>query len=233
MEDTLAEVPVPADARFAQGDVASHLGTSEQLRRPPFFPEQDEIVTPAPSTGKPVATPQTDRPGRGSRSVRLVMGLCFVLSLLSLALSGFLLFSLLRVRQTLSEGLDTAIEAIDSFEGEGFQYEYRFERTVPVSASIPIEQDLAFPFKGDIPINTTVKVPIDAGILGTFNVEVPINTSVTIDTVVPVKVNQKFVVSTTIPISMTIPIDVRPDDPAIQELLNQLRKWLIQLQQSF
>jgi hypothetical protein len=155
------------------------------------------------------------------------------MSLLSLALSGFLFLNLLMVRQTFSQGLDMAIQAIDNFDGEGFQYEYRFERMVPVSASIPIEQDLVFPFRGEIPINTTVRVPIDAGILGTFNVEVPINTSVAIDTAVPVRVDQRFEVSTTIPVSMTIPIAIQPNDPAIQGFLSQVRSWLVQLRESY
>lgn len=205
----------------------------QAIRRPPSLSSQDDIVTPVPFMGRSMAAPSGDRPARAPRSLRLVLGLCLVISLLSLALSGFLFFSLLRVRHTVNQGLDAAIQAIDSFDREGLQYEYRFERTVPVSASIPIEQDLAFPFRGEIPINTTVQVPINVGFLGTFNVKIPINTSVAVDTSVPVKVNQRFEVSTTVPISMTIPVDVQPDDPAVQDLLNQVRSWLVQLQQSF
>lgn len=172
-------------------------------------------------------------PVRALRPLKLVVGLCLVLSLLSLAVSGFLLFSLLKARQTFHQGLDTAVQAIDSFGGVGFQYEYRFERMIPVSAEIPIEQEMVFPFEGAIPIDTTVQVPINAAILGTFNIEIPIKTTVYVDTSIPVKVDQTFEISTTIPISMTFPIDIPPDDPAIQDLLNQVRRWLIQLRQSF
>lgn len=226
-EQGLSARPVSAGLPTPRDDGPKPIG------RPLPLSVQDEIVTPAPFTSYSAAALSGERPGRASPSLRLLVGLCLLLSSLSLALSGYLFFSLLRVRQTVHAGLDTAIQAIDRFDGGGLQYEYRFERTVPVSASIPIRQELVFPFRGEIPIDTEVQVPINAGILGTFNVKVPIDTTVTVDTSIPVKVDQRFEVSTTVPISMTIPIDIEPDDPAIQELLNQVRTWLVQLQQSF
>lgn len=231
--DPLPAAPPPAGFRSARGDEARQGTTSHQIRQPSFPSEQDEIITPAPFTGTPVAAPSGGRSVRASPSLRTVAGLGLLISLLSLALSVFLFFKLLAVRQTFSQGLDMAIQAIDNFDGEGFQYEYHFEQMVPVSASIPLEQDLVFPFRGEIPINTTVRVPIDAGILGTFNVEIPINTSVAIDTAVPVRVDQTFEVSTTIPVSMTIPIAIQPNDPAVQGFLNQVRSWLVQLRESY
>lgn len=232
-----------ADARLAtaeavefqssEGGTARQVEASERARQMSSLHEQDEIATPVPFPQKPLGSYAGDRPVRASGSSRVVLGLCFIISLLSLAISGFLLFSLLSVRQTMVEGLDAAIQFVDDLDGEGFQYEYRFERTVPVSANIPIQQDVVFPFQGNIPINTRVKVPIDAGILGTFELEIPINTSVYVNTSVPVNVDQTFQVSTTIPVSMTIPIDIRPDDPDIQDLLSRVRRWLVRLRQEF
>jgi hypothetical protein len=232
-QDALPAASVPVGFRSTWDDGTQQGEPSAHSKRPSSLSDQDTIATPVPFTEKPMSAVPGDRPERALRSLRMVTGFLLLISLLSLALSGFLFFSLLKVRQTFNDGLDTAIQAIDSFEGKGFQYEYRFERMIPVSATIPIEQDLAFPFEGDIPINTTVQVPIDAGILGTFNVSIPINTSVYVDTSVPVKVDQRFEVSTTIPVSMTIPIDIQPGDPAIQGLLNQVRRWLVRLKQSY
>ena len=165
-------------------------GPKTNRHRTPHF-DQDEIVTPTPFTARPAAVLSGEQLDRTSRSLRLMVGFCFLISLLSLALSGYLFFNLLRVRQTVHEGLGTAIQAIDRFDGDGFQYEYQFERTVPISVSIPIKQELAFPFQGEIPIDTTVQVPINAGILGTFNVKIPIDTAIAVDISIPVKVDQK------------------------------------------
>jgi len=162
----------------------------------------------------------------------VLVGIALVLSLASLALSVAMINSLSNAQRTAVQGLDSAISALDNLEGEGFHYEYRFERTIPVSSSIPIQQEMVIPFSGAFPINTTVQVPIDAGILGRFMVDVPINTSVQVDTEVPISVDQTFDISTTIPVSMVIPIDVRPGDPAVQDGLSKLRAWLVDLRES-
>jgi hypothetical protein len=161
-----------------------------------------------------------------------VVGLCLIISLLSLALSAFMVYSLFSVRQTAVEGLDAAIEALDSFGGQGFHYEYALEKDIPISASIPIKQELDFPVEGTFPINTTIEVPIEAGILGTFVVEIPIDTSIDLKTSVPIHVDESFDIETTIPVSMTIPIDIQPDDPAMQDLLKGVREWLERLRES-
>lgn len=168
-----------------------------------------------------------------SRALTVVMGLCLFVSLLSLALSGFLLYSLLSVRLTVVGALDAAISTLDKLGGDGFHYQYRLQRAIPFSAEIPFEQELVIPFEGTFPINTTVEVPINTGLLGTIVVEVPIDTSIYVSTSVPVRVEETFHVSTTIPISMTVPIDIPPDDPAVQGLLGGILAWLVQLRGAF
>lgn len=199
---------------------------------------QDAIETPTPlpvSAGAGQATwgeplPATSRGAKTSTAVKVAVVLALVIGLASLALNGFLIYSLWGVRQTAADGLDAAITALDDFGGKGFYYEYHFEREIPVAADIPIQQDMVFPFQGDFPINTTVEVPVNAGVLGTFVIEVPIDTSIYVSTSVPIHIEQTFSISTTIPVDMTIPIDVQPDDPEIQKLLTQVRDWLLRLQ---
>jgi hypothetical protein len=195
--------------------------------------DQDRIITPVPLAPPPEATWTEPRRARSSCALRLVVALCLVIGLLSLALNAFLIYSLMNTRQTATEGLDAALAALDNFGGEGFHYDYHLEKTIPVSASIPIEQDMVIPFKGEFPIHTTVEVPIDTGVFGTVVVQVPINTSVPVSVSVPIHVDQTFQVSTTFPVSMTIPIDVKPDDPEIQRLLSGVREWLVRLRSTF
>lgn len=133
---------------------------------------------------------------------RFLIGLCLVTSLLSLALSAFLIYSLLHVRQTVVEGLDAAIEAPHSLSQQGLRYEYPFNQETPVSADIPFRQELDFPFAGTVPIYTTF--------------EVPISTSVEVNTSVPIRIEESFHIETSIAVSTTIPIDFEPDDPGMQ-----------------
>ena len=187
---------------------------------------------PTPTSPARVAVPNDSPPPRSLRALRFMVGLCLIISLLSLALSVFMLYSLFSVRQTAVEGLDAAIEALDSFGGQGFHYEYPLNQEIPISADIPIKQELNFPVEGTFPINTTVEVPIDAGILGTFAVEIPINTSIDVKTSVPIRVDESFHIETSIPISMTIPIEIQPDDPGMQKLLKGIREWIEQIRES-
>jgi len=204
---------------------------------PPSPLTQDEISTPLPLTpppqrGAPPAAPPPPRPSMGC-GWRIITILALITSLVSLALSAALVYSLLSLRQTAVEGLDTAIAALDNLEGQGFHYEYHFSQTIPFEGDIPIKQEFVFPFKGEFPINTVVEVPIDAGVLGTIHVKVPINTTIPVDVEVPIKLDQTIHVSTEIPLNMTIPIDIQPGDPAIQALLDQVRAWLVRLRDSF
>jgi hypothetical protein len=197
------------------------LEQSEEMRTPPPLPPSEEIVwadAPRPKT---------------SKVLWFFVLLSLMVSVASCAFSGYLAYSLLTVRQLALEGLDSAIAAMDGLEGKGFHYDYRFDKSIPIQADIPIQQDIVFPFEGDFPINTTVEVPIDAGVLGTIVVEVPINTSFYVSTAVPIQVDQTFSVSTTIPVDMTIPIDVSADDPEIQKMLEPVRLWLIELRNAF
>ena len=154
------------------------------------------------------------------------------LTQLSLALSAYMLHGLSNARQAAVEGLDEAIAALDSFGEQGYQYEFALDQEIPISVDIPIEQEMTFPVEGTFPIDTTVEVPINAGILGTFVVEVPINTSIDVETSVPIQVEENFRIETTVPVSMTIPIEILPDDPAVSELLQGIRQWLEEVRDS-
>jgi hypothetical protein len=190
----------------------------------------DDIITPPPGM---LLEPRRERRPGSSCALRMTVALCLGLSLVSLALSAVLAYGLLNARQTAVEGLDAAIAAVDGLGRQGWHYDYHFEQTIPVSATIPIRQDLVFPFKGALPIKTTVKVPVDAGVLGSFVVEVPIDTTVNVDTSVPIHVDQTFQVNTTIPVNMTVPINVSGGDPRVQQLISQVRDWLVRMRNSF
>jgi hypothetical protein len=191
--------------------------------------DQDEIETPSPFTPPPMGN-SLPPPTRGASSLlRFLVGLALILSLASLALNAYLIYTFMSVRQTAVEMLDSAILGLEDVVEEGLYYEYQFEQSFPFAAEVPIQQEIIFPFEGNFPINTTVRVPIDAGVLGTFMLDVPIDTSVYVETKVPVRIDETFEVSTTIPVSMTIPIELDPDDPAIQGFLDRVRQWLLDL----
>jgi hypothetical protein len=170
------------------------------------------------------------KPGNG---LRILVVICLLASLSSLALNAFLIYNLGQVRETARTGIDATLEALGAFEESGFHYEYHFEEVIPFSADIPFEQEMVFPFEGTVPISTTVEVPFNAGILGNFVFPIPIDMDVPIDTSVPVRINEVFQFSTSLPISVVIPVDIEPGEPQTQEVLGNIREWLLQLRDSF
>lgn len=192
--------------------------------------ETSRYTTPSsPARG---AVPNDSPPPRSLRTLRFMVGLCLIISLLSLALSAFMIYGLFNVRQIAVEELDAALEALDTFGRQGFHYEYPLNQEIPIAADIPIRQELSFPIDATFPVNTTFEVPIDAGILGTFAIEVPIDTSIHVRTTVPIRVDESFYIETTVPVSMTVPIDLQPDDPGMQKLLKGIRERLERLRES-
>ncbi len=214
------------------GEDASPVETVSVPARNEAAWREDEIDTPPPM---PLPAELRDaEPGRrgASGGLRAVVGFCLVISLLSLALNAFLIYKLMDVQRKATAGLNEAIAALEDVGKNGFQYEFRFENTIPFSGDIPFKQDIVFPFEGEIPFNTTVRVPIDVGLIKT-EVEVPVDTSVYVNTSVPIHVDETIHVDTEIPVSLTIPIDIAPDDPAIQQLVNPIRDWLLELIELF
>lgn len=191
--------------------------------------DQDMIATPLPMPQDTVALWGGPPPARRSIWMWVLVVICLVLSVASLLLSASLVYGLWSMRGMALDGLDSAISALDGLEGEGFQYEYHFQQTIPVDQSIPFKQDIIFPFKGDVPINTTVRVPIEAGALGTFVIDVPIDTTVYVSTTVPVSIDQSFDVQAEIPVDMMIPIEIQFDDPELSGLVDNARAWLMSL----
>jgi hypothetical protein len=191
---------------------------------------EDTIATPPPL---PRASSVEQSTRRAPAALWALVIVSLLISLCSLALNGVLIYRLLAVRQTVVAGLDAAIGALDGLAAQGFRYDYHIDRVIPFSGDIPFKQEMNFPFEGNIPINTTVKVPIDAGLLGTFEVNVPINTTVRIKTSVPVRVDETFHISTEVPVDLTIPIEIQPNDPAIQGLIGPVRALLLELKEPF
>jgi hypothetical protein len=226
-----AEMALQPEAEGTEPDARDTATVAVPVRDEEAWRE-DEIDTPPPMPLQ--AEVSHGEPGRGGVScgLRAGIGFCLVISLLSLALNGFLIYKLMDVQRKATAGLNEAIAALEDVGKNGFQYEFHFDNTIPFSGDIPFKQDIVFPFEGEIPFNTTVRVPIDVGLIKT-EVEVPVDTSVYVNTSVPIHVDETIHVDTEIPVSLTIPIDIEPGDPAIQRLVDPIREWLLELMELF
>lgn len=183
-----------------------------------------------------------------SKGAKVVMGILFVLVLLSLSLNGLLLWqwwsfqqqarSLLnQVEPVLQESLTQAISDLDSLEQTTIQFDIQVEQEFPVEVEIPFNQTLTVPIQTTIPISdeiqTTIMLdPFQAGLSIPTDVTVPVNLEVPINLTIPVTVDRTIPISTTVPLAANVPIAIEVNQTELAPYLARLRTGLESLRQA-
>ncbi|MEE8392195.1 MAG: hypothetical protein V3S14_15575, partial [Anaerolineae bacterium] len=110
----------------------------------------------------------------------VAMILLTLLTLLSLALNGVVIYGLLQARQIALEAQRVALNAVNDARSivtgigdDTFSYTLKVQQEIPIEMSVPFDEVVIIPVNTVIPIDTTVTVPINLGIT-TYDLEVPI-----------------------------------------------------------
>ncbi len=158
---------------------------------------------------------------------------------LSLALNGVVLFGLLKAREVALDAQQATLRILtdsrtmlDDLAGDTFTYTLTVDQDIPIATSIPFDQEIVVPINTVIPIDTTVTIPINMGPLGTRNIEVPVNTIVPIDLEVAIPVSQTVDINTTVPLRVDVPIEIPLADTPLVGYLDEMDANLARLQQS-
>ena len=168
-----------------------------------------------------------------------------VLTLLSLALNGVIIFTLLKARritldasQTARITVDDARSLVTGIGDDTFAYTLHVDQEIPITTSIPFDEEVIVPIHTTVPISTVVMIPIRAGLLGTFDVDVPIHTAVPINLEVAVPISQTVSIDTTVPLDMDVPIEIPFAETPLMDYtkatdtaLAQLQAALVQLEE--
>ncbi|RLC99625.1 MAG: hypothetical protein DRI77_02320 [Chloroflexi bacterium] len=145
-----------------------------------------------------------------------------ILTLLSLALNGAVILTLLQARQIGLGAVTETRSTIAELEDMTFSYTLAVDQEIPIAVSIPFDEQVTVPINTSIPIDTTVTVPINAGLLGTFDVDVPIRTIVPIDLNVSVPISKTVDIATTVPLAVDVPIEIPIADTPLVGYLDKL-----------
>jgi hypothetical protein len=141
------------------------------------------------------------------KGYRIALIVLAVLTLLSLALNGVVVFGLLWARQIALGTMAEARALVTGIGDETFSYTFEVRQEIPVATSVPFHEEITVPVKTTIPIDTTVVVPIDFGIT-TYSLEVPIRTLVPVDLAFTVPISQTVDIRTTVPLELDVPIEI-------------------------
>lgn len=146
-------------------------------------------------------------------------------------LLGMIIFSLFlhmltwlaisRVRSIAKAEITELAEQVAQARGETISANFKVKQQVPISAQIPVKQNLTIPVNTSVSIDDNVTVPV-AG----FNVPVPIQANIPISTSVPIAINQTVAVNTTVDLDLNVPISIPVADTSLKQYLQQLETRL-------
>ena len=169
-------------------------------------------------------------PSKKSRTdTILLLGILVSLfvSMLSLGMVAYLLFTIGQVQFGTAQMLNQMEAGLNGFLGSDVEYMVQVDQTIPIDVNFPVKQELTvplhvqinqqFPLKADIPINTQIVAPISTTIpvSQTFTasiilfgqplgIPVGINGNLPVDIALDIPFEQTISLDTMIPISMPI-----------------------------
>ena len=123
----------------------------------------------------------------------------WAVALISLALNGLIIQTLLGVRQQAAEGAAQAVIALARVRESSISYTVHVDESLPVSLTVPFNTTVVVPISTTLPIHTEVTAELNT-FLGPIPVTVPIHT------VVPVNFRTEVPVSLSVPVSASVPV---------------------------
>ena len=161
-----------------------------------------------------------------------------LLTLLSLALNGVVLYGLWRARQIALDAQKVALATVGDARvivtgigDDTFAYTLEVEQEIPIAARIPFDEVVTIPVNTVIPIDTSVTVPIDLGIT-TYDLVVPIQTVVPVDIQFDVPISKTVDIATTVVLDVDVPIEIPLAETPLLDYVEELDAGLARLEES-
>lgn len=123
---------------------------------------------------------------------------------------------LLELQPTVADGLDAAIEGLETFSDSLIEFTVNVDETVSIDTEVAFDRVVEVPIKTSIPIKETIDTTIT--IAGPLGIDIPVDVTVPVDLDVPIDLQVEIPISETIPITTNIPIKV--DVPISLEVAN-------------
>jgi hypothetical protein len=155
---------------------------------------------------------------KGVLAALIVLG---VLTAISLAINGVVIYALLRLGHIGQEALAQGRALLASVSNETFSYDFEVNDEFPIKTSVPINDEFTVPFNTTIPINQTLTVPLDLGIT-TYNLNIPLNMNFPVDMVITVPISMTMDVDMSVPVEMAVPVEIAVGDTPFAGYLSDM-----------
>jgi len=153
-----------------------------------------------------------------------------VLVVFSLALNGYLVATLLGVRQTALDAVATARNNLAQLGSQPFVTQVSIDQEIPFDTVVPINQTLTVPINIDYPLSTVVNTAVNIPVLGRQEISLPIQTTIPIrytlevPIAVDVPISLTYHLQTDVPVEVVIPPQIRaPLDDVLRQIESGLR----------
>lgn len=153
-----------------------------------------------------------------------------VLTLLSSALNGLMIFSCLQLRRTMHRVVSDTRIPVSQLADDTFSYTIPVDQQIPVSTGIPLNETLQVPINTVVPVSTTVVVPVNLG-FRTYELAVPIEAVLPIDIEVSVPVSQTVDVTAVVPLEVDVPVEIAVSETHLVDYLRDLNAALRQTEE--
>jgi len=141
---------------------------------------------------------------------------------------------LVDIEPQLSEGLDSAIEGLDSFATSTIDFTVEVDEVVTIKTDVVIDRTIELPIRETIPIkqniDTTITIDGPLGVAIPVDVNVPVDLEVPIELDIEIPINETVPVETDIPIKVDVPIAVDVAETELASLTESLAAGLRTLQ---
>jgi len=161
---------------------------------------------------------------------RIIVVVLTVLVCILLVVNGFLIASLLRARAGALDALAAARSAVADIGGSPIVSQVAVDQTIPLSLTLPIDQEVTIPLKLDYPLSTVVNTGFDIPLLGRQEVaipieaNIPINYNLTVPIRLTVPISFAYRLQTELPVAVELPAEIRTVlDQMLQTLESSLR----------
>ena len=152
-----------------------------------------------------------------------------VLVVFSLALNGYLITTLLNVRQTALDAITTARNSLALMGSQPFITQVSIDQEIPFDTVVPINQTFSVPLNIEYPLSTVVNTYVNIPVLGRQEISLPIETIIpiqyTLDVpiAVDVPISLTYHLQTEVPVEVEIPPEIRAP---LDEVLRQIQVGL-------
>ncbi len=161
-----------------------------------------------------------------------------LLTLISLAFNGVVIYGLLQARQMVLDAQQVALTTVGDarvivtgIDDDTFAYTLEVEQEIPIETSIPFNEVVNIPINTVIPIDTSITVPIDLGIT-TYELDVPIQTVFPVDLQFDVPISKTVDIATTVVLDVDVPIEIPLADTLLADYVEEVDAGLARLEES-